>query len=109
MWQNSNIESSMVIIPSSNIPNYKIGSLCYLRMGKLIIIVCQNLGFTNQTNSFTERRISGFPKSINDVLINSSCISGDTRYGEIFIEGSTLCVRTFSTGYIYGTVCYLTA
>lgn len=99
----------MVIIPSSNIPNYKIGSLFYLRMGKLIIIVCQNLGFTNQTNSFTERRISGFPKSINDVLINSSCISGDARYGEIFIQGSTLCVRTFSTGYIYGTVCYLTA
>ena len=99
----------MTVIPPSSIPNYKIGSLCYLRMWKFIIIVCQNLGFTNQTNGFTERRIDGFPKSINNVLINSSCISGNVRYGEIFIEGSSLCVRTFSTGYIYGTVCYLTA
>lgn len=105
---NSNIESSMVVIPSSSIPNYVCGSLCYLRMGKLIFIVCHNLGFSNQTNGFTERIINGFPKSINDVLINSSCISGDVRYGEIFIQGSSLCVRTFSTGAIYGTVCYLT-
>lgn len=106
---NSNIESSIVVIPSSTIPDYKTGSLCYLRMGKLIIIVCQALGFTTQTNGTTQRTIAGFPESINDVLINSSCISGNVRYGEIYIHGSSLLVRTFTTNPVYGTVCYLTS
>lgn len=78
-------------------------------MGKLVIIICQGLGFTDQIDGFVARDISGFPASINSVLVNSSCISGDRRYGEIFVQGQTLCIRTFTTSAIYGTICYLTA
>ena len=78
-------------------------------MGKLVIIICQALGFTDQIVGFKERTLDIFPRSINNVLINSSCISGNQRDGEIFICGTTLTIRTFTTSSIFGTICYLTA
>lgn len=78
-------------------------------MGKLVIIICQGLGFTDQIDGYKEKTLDIFPRSINNVIVNSSCISGDKRYGEIFIGGTTLHIRTFTTSNIYGTICYLTA
>lgn len=105
----TSLNSKITVIDSSKIPNYKTGTLCYLTMGKLVIIICQALGFTDQIDGFKEKTLDIFPCSINNVLVNSSCISGDKRYGEIFISGTTLHIRTFTTSNIYGTICYLTA
>ena len=106
---NSEASTHITVIDSSKIPNYKTGTLCYLTMGKLVIIICQALGFTDQIVGFKERTLDIFPRSINNVLINSSCISGNQRDGEIFICGTTLTIRTFTTSSIFGTICYLTA
>ena len=106
---NSEASTHITVIDSSKIPNYKTGTLCYLTMGKLVIIICQALGFTDQIVGFKERTLDMVPRSINNVLINSSCISGNQRDGEIFICGTTLTIRTFTTSSIFGTICYLTA
>ena len=96
------------LVTSSNIPNYLSGNLYRLRMGKLVFIVAENLKFSNQIDGTKEYTLDGFPKSINNILVNTSCISGNTRFGEIFIWNSTLKIRTFTTQGIFGTISYLT-